>query len=85
MENNQNVTGKYYSMKFKLYCVEDIASGTGAAPTSHTTEFEAVGLNVILLNIEQFLRGCGFYLENLDYDLPGIRRRDKHISEREPF
>lgn len=72
-------------MKFKLYCVEEIFSGMGTAPASHTTEFEAESLHEVIMNIELFLKGCGFQIESLDYDLPSIRCGNKHIPEGEPF
>lgn len=64
-------------MKYKFQVTENIQSGAGIIPFSTTTEFEADGLNVILLNIEVFLKKCGFQIENLDYELPSIRRINK--------
>lgn len=55
-------------MNFKLHAVEEIYSGMGSAPASHTTEFQAEHLTEVLMNIELFLKGCGFYLKNLDCD-----------------
>ena len=57
-------------MKFKLQAIEELYSGTGTAPASHTTEFEAEALPEIVMNIELFLRGAGFYIKNLDYEVP---------------
>ena len=37
--------------------------------TSH--EFSEESLPVIIENFEQFLRGCGFQIKNLEYDVPG--------------
>ena len=66
-------------MKFKLFAVEEIFSGMGTAPASHTTKFEAEALPEVIMNIELFLKGCGFYLENLHlkYEFPDTGRRNK--------
>lgn len=56
-------------MKFKLQCTDSIETSDGALPCITTMEFEAVFLPEILENVERFLRGAGFYLSNLDYDV----------------
>lgn len=53
-------------MKFRLMAVEEVLPGEG--PAIHTSEFSAEFLPDVLMNIEMFLRGCGFYIKNLDYD-----------------
>lgn len=55
-------------MRFVLKSTEEIYSGMRTAPVTHTTEFEADALPEILMSIELFLRGAGFYIKNLDYD-----------------
>lgn len=55
-------------MKFKLFCVEEIFSGMGTAPASHTTEFEAEALSEIIMNMELFLKGCGFEIKSLSWE-----------------
>ena len=35
-----------------------------------TKTFEAVSLPEIIPEIEAFLRGAGFYIKNLDYEVP---------------
>ncbi len=55
-------------MRFNLTAFEDIQSGTGKVPSVYTSEFEAIALPDILQEIEQFLRGCGFHIYNIDYD-----------------
>ena len=57
-------------MKFKLQAIEELYSGMGTAPASHTTEFEAEALPEIMMNIELFLRGAGYFITNIDYDIP---------------
>lgn len=57
-------------MKFILRAEEEIHSGIGVAPLVHTTEFQADMLPDIVSNIELFLKGAGYSLTNLDYDLP---------------
>lgn len=56
-------------MRFKLQAMEDINSGLGRAPQTYCAEFDAVVLPDVVQQIEQFLRGCGYYLYNLDYDI----------------
>jgi hypothetical protein len=72
-------------MRFTMKCIEETGSGTGIAPTTHTSEFQCDSLQEVLMHTELFLRGCGFYLENLDCDLPSIGCRDNNLPEREPF
>ena len=60
-------------MKFKFQATEEMWSGVGTAPQQFTAEFSAVTLNEVIQNFEQFLRGCGYYLENLDYDIPVMK------------
>lgn len=36
--------------------------------TTHTTQFDKELLPEVMLEIELFLRGCGYFLKNLDYD-----------------
>ncbi len=55
-------------MKFTLRAEEEVHSGMGTAPAVHTTEFQAETLPEVVMNIELFLRGAGFYLKNMDYD-----------------
>lgn len=50
-------------MKFKLECNRyDTAT--------ITYEFSEETLPEILTEIEIFLRGCGFFITNIDYDVP---------------
>ena len=50
-------------MKFEMKCTDDYGA-------INTIVFEEVTLPKILDNVTLFLRGAGFQLENLDYDLP---------------
>ena len=36
--------------------------------TTHTTQFDKELLPDVLLEIELFLRGCGYFLRNLDHE-----------------
>lgn len=56
-------------MKFKLQASEVIASGTGKAPVVSTLEFEEDSLPLVVQHLEIFLRGAGYHLTNLDYDV----------------
>lgn len=63
-------------MKFTLICQQPQYNSLGGITTSYdgdklTSEFQAVELDVILENMNMFLRGCGFnpsgtlvYVEN---------------------
>lgn len=53
--------------------------------TTHTTQFDKELLPEILTEITLFLRGCGYFLENLDYDVPSSGCRNQCISEGEPI
>ena len=63
-------------MKFKLQATEEMWSGLGGNEQTFTSEFSAVTLNEVVQQVEQFLRGCGYYLENLDYDIPEFKCKE---------
>lgn len=52
--------------KFKLQCVHESDNGV---ESTVTFEFEKEFLNEVVEEMEQFLRGCGYYFEgrNLDF------------------
>lgn len=63
-------------MKFKLQATEEMWSGLGTAPQQFTSEFSAVSLLEVVQNFEQFLRGCGYHVENMDYDIPVYKSKE---------
>lgn len=50
-----------------------------------TRQFEADTLPNVIQQMELFLKGCGYYVENLTYDVPNPGCRDYDIPEGEPF
>jgi hypothetical protein len=50
-----------------------------------TRKFEADELSEVILQMELFLKGCGYYVENLTYDIPSVGCRNYDIPEGEPF
>lgn len=66
-------------MRFKLQATEDIISGTGKAPSVYTHEFDCITLDEVLRETEQFLRGVGFFVYNIDYDT-SLGCGDKHLK-----
>ena len=55
-------------MKFTLVAIETDLLGRHLH--THTSEFQKDALPEIVTNIELFLRGAGFYIKNLDYEVP---------------
>lgn len=55
-------------MKFKLIGTEEIWSGMGTAPAITTVEFEAEALQEVVMNMELFLKGCGFEIKSLSWE-----------------
>jgi hypothetical protein len=64
-------------MNFNLSCSDGL--------TMTTRQFKAVALPDIMVEIELFLKGCGFYVENLTYDIPSVGCRNYNLPEGEPF
>jgi len=64
-------------MNFNLICSDKL--------TLTTRQFRAEQLSDILQEVEIFLKGCGFYLENIDYDVPSSGCGNNNFPEGKPF